>query len=65
MFEYGTKPAPGEPQSARAMRRGFLVLSVLTGIWCISGGLTLLGLSNLGMGIGLGLLELGAHKAHR
>ncbi|MGB9455170.1 MAG: hypothetical protein WCB12_03960 [Bryobacteraceae bacterium] len=47
------------------MRRGFLVLSVLTGIWCISGGLTLLGLSNLGMGIGLGLLELGAHKAHR
>lgn len=65
MFEYGTKPAPAEPQSARAMRRGFVVLSVLTGILCISGGLTLLGLSNLGMGIGLGLLELGAYRAHR
>jgi len=65
MFEYGTKPETGEPQRARAMRRGFAVLGILIGIWCLSGGLTALGLANLGLAVGLGFSELRANKAHR
>jgi hypothetical protein len=65
MFEYGTKPETGEPQRARAMRRGFAVLGIPIGIWCISGGLTALGLSNLAAGLALGIAELRRNKAHR
>jgi hypothetical protein len=46
------------------MRRGFAALGILIGIWCISGGLTALGLANLVTGIGLGVSELRASKAH-
>jgi len=65
MFEYGTQPGTGEPPRARAMRRGFAVLLVPSGILCILCGLTLLGLSNLGLAVGLGFSELRANKAHR
>jgi len=64
VFEYGTKPETGEPPRARPMRRGFAALGILIGIWCISGGLTALGLANLVTGIGLGVSELRASKAH-
>jgi hypothetical protein len=65
MFEYGTRPDAGETQSARAYLRGFAVLLVLSGILCLSGGLTVLGLSNLGMGIGLGIGALRINKTRR
>ena len=66
MFEYVTESDASRPRSrGAALRRGFAVLLILGGAFSLAAGVTALGLSNLVLGITLGIAELRRRESTR